>query len=149
MAGCDGVDKLDEWDISLAEELAEDPPTQKTFEDTLYYHIGCHCFSPYLQADVDSSRQLQSDARWLVQWYKLISNKDTVALLAHVFGDPKHLAAELMTAMLATIKMRKAQMRWMLSHVRRTRESATMLVQMRPHRTMEVNMCYRENHYEH
>ena len=149
MACCDGVDKLDEWDISLAEKLAEDPSTQKTFEDTLYHHVGFHCFSPYLQADVDSSRQPQSDARWLVQWYKLISNKDTVALLAHVFGDPKHLAAELMTAMLATIQMRNSQIRWMLSHVRTTRESVTMPVQMRPHRTKEVNMCCRGNRYGH
>ena len=42
----DGVDNLDEWGISLAEELSEDPSAQKTFDDTLYYHIGFHCFSP-------------------------------------------------------------------------------------------------------
>ena len=31
--------------------------------------------------DVDLCRQLQSDACWCVQWYKLVSNKDAVALL--------------------------------------------------------------------
>ena len=58
--------------------------------------------------DVDLKRQLQNDARWSVQWYKRISDKDTVALLdpslqsigplraseseAYVFWDPNHLA---------------------------------------------------------
>ena len=41
----DGVDMLDEWVISLAEELGEDPSAQKTFEDTLCHHFGFRCLS--------------------------------------------------------------------------------------------------------
>ena len=48
----DGVDKLNEWDISFAEELGEDSFAQKTFEDTLYYHIGKSMFRPMLKINV-------------------------------------------------------------------------------------------------